>query len=55
MPTLTTIKISLSLSGILLFLVSIRFEVPAVRWAALACVAVAWLLRFRKPDAPPGE
>ena len=52
---MTTIKITLALAGILLFLSSIKFEVPALRWAGLGCVLVAWVLRFRKPPAagPP--
>ena len=49
MTALTTMKLSLALAGILLFGASIRFEMPAFRWAGLACVAAAWLLRFRKP------
>lgn len=52
MTALVRIKLSLALSGIILFGASIRFEMPALRWAGLACVAVAWLLRFRKPPAP---
>ena len=51
MTALTTIKISLALAGILLFLLSIKIELPALRWAGIACVAVAWMLRFRKPPA----
>ncbi|MEK6613017.1 MAG: hypothetical protein AABZ29_09560 [Gemmatimonadota bacterium] len=51
MTVLTTLKLSLALTGIILFGASIRFEAPALRWAGLACVAAAWLLRFRKPPA----
>jgi hypothetical protein len=55
MTPLTTIKLTLVLSGIILFGASIRFEAPALRWAGLGCVAVACLLRFRKGGGPGGE
>lgn len=53
MTSRTTIKIALVLSGIALFGVSIRLNADAYRWAGIALVAVAWLLRFWK--APPGK
>ena len=52
MTVLTTMKIALALAGIVLFGAGIRLDMPALRWAGLACVAAAWLLRFRKPPEP---
>ena len=51
MTSRTTIKLSLALSGIVLFGAGIRFNQGTLRWAGVAVVAVAWLLRFWK--APP--
>lgn len=49
----TTIKIALALSGMSLFGIGIRFNAEPYRWAGIALVAVAWLLRFWK--APPDD
>jgi hypothetical protein len=54
MTPLTTIKVTLALSGIVLFGASIRFEAPALRWAAFGCFVVALLLRFMKSPGPGG-
>lgn len=50
----TNIKIALVLAGIALFGVSIRFNAEVYRWAGIALVAVALLLRFWKvpPERP---
>ncbi len=48
MTSRTTIKIALALSGIIVFGVGIRFNANGYRWAGIAFVAVAWLLRFWK-------
>lgn len=53
MTSRTTIKITLALAGIALFGVGIRYNTDPYRWAGIALVAVAWLLRFWK--APPGK
>ncbi len=47
----TMLKVSFALGGIILFGAGIRFDANALRWGGLACVAVAWFLRFWK--APP--
>ncbi len=52
MTSRTTVKIALALAGIALFGVGIRFSAEPYRWAGIALVAAAWLLRFWK--APPG-
>lgn len=51
MTSRTIIKIALALAGIVLFGAGIRLNQDGLRWAGLALVAVAWLLRFWK--APP--
>ncbi|MFA6168232.1 MAG: hypothetical protein WC700_16540 [Gemmatimonadaceae bacterium] len=48
MTSRTTIKLALALSGIALFGAGIRLHADAYRWAGIALVAVAWLLRFWK-------
>jgi hypothetical protein len=52
MTNRTTIKLTLALAGIALFGAGIRMGNNALRWAGLACVAVAWLLRFSKVRSP---
>lgn len=52
MTTRTTIKLTLALAGIALFGAGIRLGNNALRWAGLACVAVAWMLRFSKDPTP---
>lgn len=54
MTPITTIKVTLALAGIILFGASIRFEAPALRWAAFGCFVVALLLRFKKSEGPGG-
>lgn len=53
MTSRTTIKIALALAGIALFGVGIRLGAEPYRWAGIALVAIAWLLRFWK--APPKQ
>lgn len=49
-----TIKLVLALFGVALFAVGIRFNADAYRWAGIALVAVAWLLRFWKAPVDRG-
>ena len=51
MTSRTIIKIALALFGMILFGVGIRFNADPYRWAGIALVAVAWLLRFWKAPA----
>lgn len=46
MNPFTTAKIALALSAAILFGLGIRTEIPELRWAAVACLAIAVLLRF---------
>jgi uncharacterized membrane protein len=54
MTSRTTIKLALALCGVALFGVGIRLNADAYRWAGIALVAVALLLRFWKvpPENP---
>jgi glucose dehydrogenase len=49
--TLTRAKIALALIGLFLFGAGVRLERTELRWAGLAFVVVAWLLRFAGPRA----
>lgn len=46
MTPLMTVKIALALSAAVLFALGIRAESPTLRWAAIACLTIAVLLRF---------
>ena len=46
MRAITTVKIALALAAAILFGLGIRTEMPALRWAAIAFLAIAVLLRF---------
>lgn len=51
MSRLTQAKVVLAVIGVVLFGAGVRLEYTELRWAGLACVAVAWLLRFARPRA----
>jgi hypothetical protein len=42
----TTAKFTLALAAAILFGLGIRNDVPPLRWAAIACLALAVILRF---------
>ena len=46
MKAFTTAKITLALAAAILFGLGIRTDMPALRWAAIAFLAIAVLLRF---------
>lgn len=46
MKAITTVKIALALAAAVLFGLGIRTDLPALRWAAIAFLAIAVLLRF---------
>jgi len=46
MNPIATAKIALALSAAILFGLGIRTDIPALRWAAIAFLAIAVLLRF---------
>jgi hypothetical protein len=43
---MVTAKITLALIAAILFLIGVRREIPEIRWAAIAFLALAVLLRF---------
>lgn len=57
MSTVTRAKIALALIGVVLFGAGVRLERTELRWAGLAFVVIAWLLRFarRRGGPPPDE
>ena len=48
MTTLTKTKLALALVGVVLFGAGVRFEMSELRWAGIAVVGVAWVLRFAR-------
>lgn len=54
MSTLTRVKLTLALIGIVVFASGVRFEDSRLRFVGIGFVAVAWVLRFvrSKPPAP---
>lgn len=55
MPRTTLVKLVLAIAGLLLFAVGVRQQSEAIRWAAIVVVAIAFLLRFVKPEPPGGS
>jgi membrane protein implicated in regulation of membrane protease activity len=52
---LATLKLVLAIAGIVLFLAGVRTGLTVLRWAGIAVVAAAFLLRFlprREPREP---
>ncbi|MFL5574467.1 MAG: hypothetical protein ACJ79S_00630 [Gemmatimonadaceae bacterium] len=54
MSPLTVVKIALAAVGLLVFGYGVRVESAAIRWAGIAVVAAAAMLRFVKPRPPAG-
>jgi hypothetical protein len=62
MSALTRAKLALALMGLVLFGAGARLDDARLRWAGIALVAVAWVLRFVRtgtsttsPDPVEGE
>ncbi len=51
MRRIDAFKVGLALCALVLFAWSIRTNVPEYRWAALACLLAAFLIRFIRPRA----
>ena len=54
MSPLTAVKLALAAAGIVVFGLGVRVNSVPVRWAGVALVAVAALLRFVRPRTPRG-
>ena len=52
MDRITVAKVALALAGVGIFAYGIRAEDTIMRWVGIACVVVAFLLRFVKKRAP---
>lgn len=48
----TAAKLVAVLVGVALFGTGIRWDEPGMRWAGIAIVALAWLLRFARHRTP---
>lgn len=51
MRRIDAFKVGLALCAVALFAWSIRSGAPEYRWAALACLLAAFLIRFIRPKA----
>jgi hypothetical protein len=54
-PSLTVVKLVIALVGLLVFGYGVRVDDSLIRWGGVALVALAWLLRFRKPKPDDRE
>jgi predicted permease len=48
----TRIKLALAVAGLALFAAGVRLDNLTLRWIAIGIVAIAFLLRFVRPDKP---
>jgi len=55
MTTITKVKMVFVGVGLALFAVGIRLDDARFRYAGIACVAIAWVLRFARTRAPTRE
>ena len=55
MDRITVLKIALALAGVGIFAFGVRSDETLVRWVGIACVVVAFLLRFVKKPVPDEE
>jgi hypothetical protein len=49
MRTVDAVKLALAACAVVLFAWSLRADAEVFRWAAIACLLVAFLLRFVRP------
>lgn len=52
MTTITKVKMVFVGIGLALFAVGIRWDDARFRYAGIACVAIAWVLRFARTREP---
>lgn len=55
MTTITKVKLGFVAVGLVLFAVGIRQDDARSRYAGIACVAIAWVLRFVRPRSSGDE
>jgi hypothetical protein len=46
MTTITKVKLAFVAAGLALFAVGVRLDDARWRYAAIACIAIAWAMRF---------
>jgi hypothetical protein len=49
MTTITKVKMLFVVLGLAAFVVGVRLDDARWRYAAIACIAIAWVTRFVKP------
>ena len=52
MSSLTQVKVTLAVVGLVLFGAGVRFERTELRWIGLGFVVAAWVTRFIRPRNP---
>ena len=55
MTTITKVKLALVGLGLAAFVVGVRLDDARWRYAAIACIAIAWVMRFVRPRQPSDE
>ena len=51
MTTITRVKLGFVVIGLVLFVVGVKLDDARWRYAGIACVAIAWVMRFfRQPS-----
>lgn len=55
MTTITKVKMVCVGIGLALFAVGLRLDDARFRYAGIACIAIAWVLRFARTRAPTRE
>ncbi|MGQ0641479.1 MAG: hypothetical protein ACT4P6_12065 [Gemmatimonadaceae bacterium] len=49
MTTITKVKMGFVAAGLALFALGMRMDDARWRYAGIACIAIAWLMRFVRP------
>jgi hypothetical protein len=49
MTTITKVKIGFVIAGLIAFAIGVRLNDARWRYAAIGCIAIAWVMRFVKP------
>jgi hypothetical protein len=55
MTTITKVKLALVGLGLAGFAVGVRLDDARWRYAGIACIAIAWVMRFVRPRTPNTE
>jgi len=55
MTTITKVKLAFVALGLTAFAVGVRLDDARWRYAAIACIAIAWVMRFVRPRQSGNE